>query len=71
MYRVLFTSILYIHSLTTKKQTTNFCLQNFKIKKSSSKPYHIQNSNTRGQTVYIWIRWLIMAHYEPSHQDLH
>ena len=42
---------------STKKLMTKF-----KKKKVNSKLYHIKNSKTKGQTVLILMRWLIMSH---------
>ena len=37
-----------------KKKSTSVKLK----KKVLSKVYHIDNPNTRGQTVLLWVRWL-------------
>ena len=42
--------LLRINYLTTEKQTTKFSSAIFQ-KNVKSKPYHIENSKTRGQTV--------------------
>ena len=41
-----------VDSLTTRKQTTKVSSANFQIK-ATSKVYHIENSKTRWQIVYI------------------